>query len=103
MNLQRIESAECPKCGCNDTEEIADGRYACNYCGETFVADSTDVDQLPIVNYVERRTPICPVHKVPMHSNGKPVEKTPLGGRSIYFNCPRPGCNRTGKGGERIV
>ena len=103
MKLQRVASADCPHCGCNATKLIGAGnagrvwaRFECDHCGKQFRLTPTGADAEDRVSqYVYQTIPICPIHQVPMHNNGRADQ-----GMVVYYKCPE--CPMTGKGERKI-
>jgi len=95
FDLQKIEGAECPQCGCENTE-LRGGRFECNFCGKGFTAITPARVAAQVVHYVVKRIPICPVHNKPMHDEGRSKS-----GGVIYYKCPV--CECRGSGARRIV
>jgi ribosomal protein S27E len=104
VTLTAAKNPACPGCGCQATELVAAGnsagrpwaRYACDACGRAFLVGTGGADK--VVEYLEQKIPICPVHGEPMKQNGRARR-----GNVLYYACKIDGCKQTGKGTQRTV
>ena len=88
MQLQKVQSIECPSCGCNATRIVGAGelhghawaRFACDFCRNEFVIgrQPTGGEVVNGVVYHRTRCPKC-------RSKNNYVDKTK--GRIRYHHC----------------